>query len=56
MGNAYKAKVFHYETHHHYHTNNNQEPKVKVTPNTTTKQTRGNDKNLGEYVDFEEVK
>jgi hypothetical protein len=49
-----KAKVININ-HNHYHEKKEPEGKVKIDPNTI-KHPNHNDKNLGEYVDYEEVK
>ncbi|MES2689887.1 MAG: hypothetical protein V4658_05755 [Bacteroidota bacterium] len=50
-----KTKVFRFDTHHH-HYNQGQKPEGSITVNEKTVKPKPNDKNLGEYVDYEEVK
>ena len=52
FGTFSKTKVFKFETHHHY--NNTKEPEVKGHTKKDKKPL--NDKNIGEYVDYEEIK
>lgn len=52
FGTLSKVKVFKFETHHHY--NNTNEPEVKAHSKKEKKSM--NDKNIGEYVDYEEIK
>ncbi len=54
LGGAVKTKVYRFETHHHYNEQPKEEGKVTINPGETKKPT-GN-KNIGEYVDYEEVK
>lgn len=58
MGSPIKTKVFRFETHHHHHqTNQSTKDEEHVTIKSTATQTKKpNDKTLGEYVDYEEVK
>jgi hypothetical protein len=49
-----RAKVININ-HHHYHDKSEEEGKVKVD-HSTIKDIKHNDKSLGEYVDYEEVK
>lgn len=58
MGNTIKTKVFRFETHHHHHQKTEQtqqEGNITINPKVTQAK-KPNDKNLGEYVDYEEVK
>lgn len=56
-GSTIKTKVYRYDTHHHHHYNNTEnQPEGKITINPKiNNQKKTNDKNLGEYVDYEEV-
>jgi dihydroneopterin aldolase len=58
MGTSIKGKVFRFETHHHYHQKKQtEEQEGNITINHKLNNTKKpNDKNLGEYVDYEEVK
>ncbi|MES2780009.1 MAG: DUF4834 family protein [Bacteroidota bacterium] len=59
MGSSIKTKVFRFDTHHHYHTkttSEKEEGSVTVNPKINKQNTGGNAQNLGEYVDYEEVK
>lgn len=60
VGNSIKAKVYRFDTHHHYHNNTasakEEEGSVTVNPKINKQKTGGNTQNLGEYVDYEEVK
>jgi hypothetical protein len=49
-----RAKVININ-HHHYHNKEEAESKIKVDARTI-KTPKHNDKGLGEYVDYEEVK
>lgn len=51
-----KTKVFRFDTHHHHHYADNQKSEGSITVDKRTVKPKPNDKNLGEYVDFEEVK
>lgn len=55
--NTVKTKVYRFDTHHHHHYNKPPtEPEGKITINPKiNSQKKTNDKNLGEYVDYEEV-
>jgi hypothetical protein len=56
-GNTVRTKVFRFDTHHHHYNGNNQsqnEGSITVDKNIN-KTKKGNDKSLGEYVDYEEV-
>jgi hypothetical protein len=55
-GNTVKTKVFRFDTHHHHYNNPQQQPEGNITVDKRTVKPNPNDKNLGEYVDFEEVK
>lgn len=56
-GSVIKTKVYRYDTHHHYHYDQQKENEGKVTVNPKINQNKkGNDRNIGEYVDYEEVK
>ena len=58
MGSAVKTKVFKFNTHHHHYNNEKpqeQEGNITINPKIN-KQKQPNDKNIGEYVDYEEVK
>ena len=59
MGSTIKTKVFRFETHHHHHNRESnttqQEGNITINPKATTPK-KPNDKNLGEYVDYEEIK
>jgi hypothetical protein len=48
-----RAKVININ-HHHYHAKEETKSNLKVDPKTI-KTSKNNDKNLGEYVDYEEV-
>ncbi len=55
LGATFKTKVYRNHTHHHYNgKDEKQEGKITVDPRTI--KTKKDDKNLGEYVDYEEVK
>ena len=59
MGSSIKAKIYRSDTHHHYHhttTSTKQEGSVTVNPKINKEKTGGNAQNIGEYVDYEEVK
>lgn len=49
-----KTRVFRFETHHHYHNQKKEEGSITVDPRTV--KPVKDDKNLGEYVDYEDVK
>lgn len=49
-----KAKVININ-HNHYHQHKEPEGKIVIDPKTV-KETKHDDKNLGEYVEYEEVK
>lgn len=59
-GNTIKTKVYRYDTHHHHYnqSQNPQQPEGKITinPNINNTTKKSSDKNLGEYVDYEELK
>ncbi len=58
MGGAVKTKIFKFDTHHHHYNNTKtqeQDGNITINPNITNKK-QPNDKNIGEYVDYEEVK
>lgn len=55
-GNTVRTKVFRFDTHHHHYNSKDpsqNEGSITVDKNIKTK--KGNDKSLGEYVDYEEV-
>ena len=54
-GNTVKTKVFRFDTHHH-HYSQEQKTEGTITVDKRTIKPKPNDKNLGEYVDYEEVK
>ena len=59
MGGTVKTKVFRFDTHHHHHYNkaDQKKPEGNVTINPKINKTqKPTDKNIGEYVDYEEVK
>lgn len=57
MGNIVKTKVYRYDTHHHYHaTKEEPEGNITVNPKINKDKTHNGSKNIGEYVDYEEVK
>ncbi|MES2558534.1 MAG: hypothetical protein V4590_02255 [Bacteroidota bacterium] len=59
MGSTIKSKVFRFDTHHHYHNNTSstkEEGSVTVNPKINKQKEGGNTPNIGEYVDYEEVK
>ena len=51
---VFKAKVININ-HNHYHQNEKPEGKIVIDPKTV-KNPKPDDKNLGEYVEYEEVK
>ena len=51
---VFKAKVINVN-HKHYHQNDRPEGKIVIDPKTI-KNPKPDDKNLGEYVEYEEVK
>jgi hypothetical protein len=51
---VFKAKVININ-HNHYHQNAKPEGKIVIDPKTI-KDTKHDDKNLGEYVEYEEIK
>ncbi|MFA6260621.1 MAG: hypothetical protein WC760_04085 [Bacteroidia bacterium] len=54
FGITVKKQVYQFHTHHHTHKQEtHDEGKVKVHPVQQKKE--GNDKNLGDYVEYEEV-
>lgn len=55
-GSTIKTKVYRFDTHHHHYNQPTNEPdgKVTINPKINT-QKKTNSKNLGEYVDYEEV-
>lgn len=55
-GSTVKTKVFRFDTHHHHYNTPHQQPEGNITVDKRTVKSKPNDKNLGEYVDFEEVK
>lgn len=60
VGGTFKTKVYKFDTHHHYHNSNSasakEEGSVTVNPKINKEKSGGNTSNLGEYVDYEEVK
>jgi len=55
-GNSVKTKIYRFDTHHHHYKEEKQpEGKITINPNIP-KSKSTNDRNLGEYVDYEEVK
>lgn len=59
-GGTIKTKVYRFDTHHHHYNTgkaqqNEQQGSITVDKRTI-KPKKTNDKNLGEYVDYEEVK
>jgi hypothetical protein len=50
----FKAKVININ-HNHYHQNEKPEGKIVIDPKTV-KNPKPDDKNLGEYVEYEEIK
>lgn len=54
LGVIAKQKVYHHTTHNHYYNGEKREGSVTVDPRTV--KDKKDDKNLGEYVDYEEVK
>lgn len=61
LGGTVKTKVFRFNTHHHHYNNtpNNEThhttQQTTINPNAKTVN-KQNDKHIGEYVDYEEVK
>ena len=57
FGGLFGAKVYNFSKHNHYHSNPNddEEGRITVDPKVQQKQKSKKDQ-LGEYVDFEEVK
>lgn len=59
FGRMVKTKVYKFDTHHHNHNNTasaKEEGSVTVNPKIKQEKTGGNTQNIGEYVDYEEVK
>ncbi|MCC7534456.1 MAG: hypothetical protein IT246_10985 [Bacteroidia bacterium] len=55
-GNSVKTKIYRFDTHHHHYKEEKQpDGKITINPNIP-KSKSTNDRNLGEYVDYEEVK
>jgi hypothetical protein len=54
FGAIVRPKVNHHTTHYHYYNKEKQEGSVTVDPRTV--KDKKDDKNLGEYVDYEEIK
>ncbi len=55
LGGGVKTRVFRFETHHHHYKQpHDKEGTINVDPKTVKK--NPNDRNIGEYVDYEEVK
>lgn len=54
FGVTIKSRVVEFHTHHH-HGKSSGENDGKVNIHQPEKDKKGNDKNLGEYVDYEEV-
>ncbi len=57
FGGLFKVKVYNFNQHNHYKQEDEpqQDGKITIDPKIKTKP-KDNDKKLGEYVDFEEVK
>lgn len=56
IGGVVKTKVYRYETHNHYHQAAQEKEEGKITIKTKPVNKKPDDKHLGEYVDYEEVK
>jgi hypothetical protein len=56
MGNTIKTKVYHRDVHHHHHYSDGTKKEGTITVDPRTVQQPKDDKNLGEYVEYEEVK
>ena len=56
FGAAVKTKVYKYETHHHHYNQPPREKEGKVTIDTRNAKPSRDSKNIGEYIDYEEVK
>lgn len=59
MGGMIKTKVYRFDKHHHYHNTPSQDDNqgtVTVNPKINKQKTGRNTPNIGEYVDYEEVK
>lgn len=55
FGNLFKVKVYQYNQNKDQHTNYENDAELHVKPSNTNKSVN-KDKNIGEYVDFEEIK
>ena len=55
FGNLFKVKAYHYNQNKNQQTNFENDAELHVKPNNTNKSVN-KDKNIGEYVDFEEIK
>jgi hypothetical protein len=55
---GFKTRVYRFDTHHHYHQpeEKKEEGRITVNPKIDKDDKGGNAGNIGEYVDYEEVK
>jgi hypothetical protein len=58
-GTGFGTRIYRFDTHHHYHKSEEKqqgEGRITVNPKINKESKNGTSDNVGEYIDYEEVK